>query len=215
MAVTTDASGAQKLALNVAGAIPRSELQNLSVIQGVQSVVPIPLYDTIAVANGNTAVSFTFFQNTQQGIFDPNTNIESKGQLISGKVEVVTEIVLDATVSVLSATTLADIVALTHAPATFTFTINGVAYAQGFIKDLIGGGLFATPAGTGSNAPYAYATPRSNAGSGFRLNPALVIPTQVGFGLTLNYPNGSAPNPTNTVYLRCTLRGQQVRLMSS
>lgn len=218
MAHTPGPDGTPKLDLNVAGAIPRSALQNLSVIQGVQSVVPIPLYDTVAVPNGNTAVEIPFFGNVRQTAGIWNTNMEAQNQLISGKVQVITEIVLDATVAVLTATSLADIMALTHGPGVFILTINGVEYAEGFIKDLIGGGLFATAAGAGGTQPngsFPYAAPRSNSGTGFRLNPALVIPTQVGFGLTLKYPSNAAPNPAATVYLRATLKGQQVRLMSA
>jgi len=205
------AAAGPALNLNVAGAVSRTQLRNLSVIQGVQSVVPIPLYDTLAVAAGNTSVTFAFFQQTRGQVGINNTNMESQGQLISGKVEIITEIRLDVTQIAPSATYLADLMVFTHGSGSFVLYINNVEYAQGFIKDLIGGGLF----GFGGNPTIPYATGRAGSGCGKLLSPALVIPTQTQFALVFNYPAGAPPVPTNTTLLRPMLIGQQVRLMSA
>lgn len=199
-----------------AGPISRTQLRNLSVIQGVQSVVPIPLYDTLSVANGNAAVTFSFFQQTRGAVGINNTNMESAGQLISGKVQCVTEIRLDVTQVAPAAAYLADLMLFTHGSGSFTFYINNVEYAQGLIKDLIGGGLFGfgtNPVISSANVPYA--CPRAGSGRGFELPVPLVVPTQTQFSLVLNYPSTTAPNPTATTLLRPELVGQQIRLMSA
>lgn len=202
--------------LGQAGPISRTQLRNLSVIQGVQSVVPIPLYDTLAAVNGNASVSFAFFQQTRGQVGINNSNMEAQGQLISGKVQVVTEIRLDVTQIAPASTYLADLMQFTHGSGAFTLYINNVEYAQGFIKDLIGGGLFGfgtNPVIGGANVPYA--TARCGSGKGYELTPPLVIPTQTQFALVFNYPAGAPPNPTDTTLLRAMLLGQQIRLMSA
>lgn len=198
------------MALGKAGPISRGLLRNLSVIQGVQSVVPIPLYDTLSAVNNNASVQFTFFAQTRSSVGIWNTNMEAQAQLISGKVEVATELRLDVTQAAPAAAYLADLMAFTHGSGSFILYINNVEYSEGLIKDLIGGGLFGF--GTQANA---YAVARCGSGKGVVLTPPLVIPTQTQFALVLNYPAGSPPNPTNTTLLRATILGEQVRLMSA
>lgn len=199
-----------------AGPINRALLRNLSVIQGVQSVVPIPLYDTLSVVNENSAVSFAFFQQSRGSAGVNNCNLDNAGQLISGKVEVAVELRADVTQIAPASTYLADLMQFTHGSGSFTLIINNVEYAQGFIKDLIGGGLFgfgSNPTISSANVPYACA--RAGSGRGVELMPPLVIPTQTQFSLIWTYPNGSAPNPTETTLIRSMIVGQQIRLMSA
>jgi hypothetical protein len=195
--------------------LSRSDVQNLAVIYGKQNLVPIPLYDTVVVANGNANPVIQFFANTRgaQGI--AVTNMEQPNQLISGKSFVCEEIALDVGTSTGAyvALTAADIMLLTHATASFTFKINNVEYAQGLVKDLIGNGLFGFGTGLaalGTTIPYV--TPR-NGVRGFKLNPALVIPTQTGFALEFDYQ--TAPNPAASVVLRPKLLGTMIRLTSA
>lgn len=196
------------LDLRVAGAINRGQLRNLSVIQGVQSVVPIPLYDTLSVANGNTLTTLQFFANTRGGQGLYVTNMEASSQLISGKVQIVTEVQCDVGQAAANATALADAILGTCVNAAFVLYINNVEYAEGQVKQLIGLGLYA-PTVTANT----YVASRCGAGQGFQLNPAIVIPTQTQFNVNFLY--AAAFNPTATTILRVFLLGQQVRLMSS
>jgi hypothetical protein len=198
--------------LRQAGPVSREDLKNLSVISGVQSVIPIPLYDTIAVANGNTAVSFQFFSHTKGASGIAVTNLEQPNILVSGKVQVVTGIrlLLETPTGVQVAGTLSDMTAFAHAVGSFTFKINNVEYAQGNISDLIGGKLygFGTPA-----ANVAYSAAWNQRPEGFFMSPAVVIPTQVNFSLQLDY--NAAPNPAATMQIVAQLVGQQLRLASA
>lgn len=199
-----------------AGPINKALLRNLSVIQGVQSVVPISLYDTLTVANGNSAVAFSFFQQTRGAVGLNNTNMESAGQLISGKVQVATELRLEVSQGAPASTYLADCMDFISVSGSFTLYINNVEYAQGFIKDLVGGGFFgygSNPTISSANVPYV--TGRAGGGCGVVLTPPLVIPTQTQFALVLTYANGAAPNPTATTILKALIMGQQIRLMSA
>ncbi len=197
--------------LRTAGPVSREQLKNLSVISGVQSVIPIPLYDTVAVANGNTATTIQFFSHTKGASGIAITNMESANQLISGKVEVVTgiRVSLKTPTGVQVAGTYSDMTALAHAQGSFTFKINNVEYAQGPIDSLFGGKLygFGTPATINQ-----YTAAWNQAPEGFRMSPAVVIPTQVNFTFELNY--NAAPNPAATLELVCELQGQQLRLAS-
>jgi hypothetical protein len=198
--------------LRQAGPVNREDLKTLSVISGVQSVIPIPLYDTVAVANGNAATKIQFFSHTKGASGIAVTNLEQANILVSGKVEVVTTIrlLLQTPTGVQVAGTLADMEAFAHAVGAFTFKINNVEYAQGPISDLIGGKLygFGTPA-----ANVAYSASWNQHPEGFRMSPAVVIPTQVNFSMELEY--AVAPNPAATLELVCELQGQQLRLASS
>lgn len=205
--------------LRSAGPISRDQLKDLSVISGVQSVIPIPLYDTVEVPNANTATTIQFFSHTKGASGIAITNLEQPNILVSGKVQVVTEISL----AVMTPTgvqllgTQQDLLALTHAEGSFTFKINNVEYAQGNIVDLIGGKLYGFGGTTGTGPMVVGAVPYTAAwnqnGCGFRLSPAVVVPTQVNFSLELNYK--VAPNPAATVALVAQLRGQQLRLASA
>lgn len=191
------------------GVISREDIQRLAVIYGKQNIVPIPLFDTQDVANGNALTTLQFFSNTRgaQGI--AITNMEQPNQLISGKFFVVEELGLDVVpTGVFAAASMADAKILTHNKSTYTLKINQVEYAQGLVKDLIGGGLF----GWGSTtADVNYFSP------GYRkpaaLYPAIVIPTQTQFSLQFDY--AAAPNPAATVTLRPYLRGKLVRQTSA
>lgn len=188
--------------------LSRSDIQNLSVIYGKQNVLPWEWYDTVTVPNGNANTTVNFFANTRGGQGLPITNLEQPNQLISGKSFVMTELCLDVTSDAQVAGTLADYITLTHTRASFTFKINQVEYAQGLVKDLIGGGFFGfgTFAATGG-----YSAPRNV--RGYKLDPAVVIPTQTAFSLEFNY--FSAPNPAVAVNLRPKLMGQLIRLTSA
>lgn len=198
--------------LRQAGPVSREDLKTLSVISGVQSVIPIPLYDTIAVINGNVATTFQFFSHTKAASGIAVTNIEQPNILVSGKVEVVTGIrlMLQTPTGVQVAGSLADMEAFAHAVGSFTFKINNVEYAQGPISSLIGGKLFGfgTPA-----ANVSYSAAWNQHPEGFRLSPAVVVPTQVNFSLELDY--NAAPNPAAPMQLVAELQGQQLRLASS
>ncbi len=198
--------------LRQAGPVSREQLKTLSVISGVQSVIPIPLFDTIAVANGNAATTFQFFSHTKGASGIAVTNLEQPNILVSGKVEVVTGIrlKLSTPTGVQVAGTLSDMEAFAHAVGSFTFKINNVEYAQGNIADLVGGKLygFGTPA-----ANVSYSAAWNQAPDGFRMSPAVVIPTQVNFSLELDY--NAAPNPAATLQLIAELQGQQLRLASA
>lgn len=200
------------LNLRTAGPVSRAELRDLSVISGVQSVIPIPLYDTVAVANAQTATTIQFFAHTKGASGIGVTNLEQANILVSGKVQVVTSIrlMLQTASGVQVAGTKADMEAIAHANGAFTFKINNVEYAQGPISDLIGGKLFGfgTPA-----ANVSYTAAWNQEPDGYRLSPAIVIPTQVQFSLQLDYV--TAPNPAATIQLVAELRGQQLRLASA
>ena len=64
--------------------------------------------------------------------------------------------------------------------------------------------------GPGS-ATVAYQAPRNV--SGYKLNPAIVIPTQTSFSLEFDY--AAAQNPAVAVILRPKLLGQLIRLTSA
>ncbi len=198
--------------LRTAGPVTREDLKTLSVISGVQSVIPIPLYDTVAVANGNTLTTLQFFSHTKGASTISVTNLEQANILVSGKVEVVTGIRLSlkTPTGVQVAGTLSDMTAFAHAVGSFTFTINNVEYAQGPIDSLFGGKLygFGTPATINQ-----YSAAWNQAPEGFRMSPAVVIPTQVNFGLALNF--AAAPNPAATMEIVAELQGQQLRLASN
>lgn len=196
--------------------LTREDVSRLAVIYGKQNLVPIPLYDTVTVANGNTAQTVQFFANTRGAQGLAITNMEQPNQLISGKSFVMTELKLDlwtgAAQGIAVALTAQDLIAMTHVAASFTFKINNVEYAQGLLKDLIGGGYFGFGTGlaaAGTTVPYV--SPRNV--RGFRLDPAIVIPTQTSFTLEFNY--AVAPNPAVGVILRPTLLGTLVRLTSA
>lgn len=205
--------------LRTAGPINRDQLKDLAVISGVQSVIPIPLFDTVEVPNGNAATTIQFFAHTKGASGIAVTNLEQANILVSGKVQVITEISLGIStptgVQILG--TQQDFLALTHAEGSFTFKINNVEYAQGNIMDLVGGKLYGFGGTTGTGAevvgslPYVAAWNQS--ACGFRLSPAVVLPTQVNFSLELNFK--VAPNPAATVALVAQLRGQQLRLASA
>jgi len=196
--------------------LTRQDVSNLAVIYGKQNMVPIPLYDTVTVANGNTAQTVQFFANTRGAVGLALTNMEQPNQLISGKSFVMTEIKLDvwtgAAAGIAVALTAQDLVALTHVSSSYTFKINNVEYAQGLIKDLIGGGFFGFGTGlaaAGTTVPYV--APRNVRGA--KLDPAIVIPTQTSFTLEFNY--AVAPNPAVGVILRPMLIGTMIRLTSA
>lgn len=198
--------------LRSAGPVSRDQLKDLSVISGVQSVIPIPLYDTVNLANGNTATTIQFFSHTKGASGIAITNLEQPNILVSGKVQVVTEIALalQTASGVQVAGTLSDMTAVAHANASFTFKINNVEYAQGPVSDLIGGKLF----GFGTPATLnQYSASWTRNGHGFMMSPAVVVPTQVNFSLELNYV--TAPNPAAALQLVAVLRGQQLRLASA
>lgn len=189
--------------------LTKADVANLSVIYGKQNVLPWEWYDSVNVPNGNTATSISFFAHTRGGDGIATTNMEQPNQLISGKQFVLEEICLDvSTEGAFVAGTLADFIALTHPKSSFTLKINQVEYAQGLVKDLIGGGFFGfgTFAATGG-----YAAPRNV--RGYKLNPAVVIPTQTSFSLEFNY--AAAQNPAVQVTLRPKLMGQLIRLTSA
>lgn len=200
------------LNLRIAGPVSRDQLKDLSVISGVQSVIPIPLYDTVAVPNGNAATTIQFFSHTKGASGIAITNLEQPNILVSGKVQVVTEIAisLKTPTGVQVAGTLEDMAAFCHAQGSFTFKINNVEYAQGPIDQLFGGKLFGfgTPATVNQ-----YSAAWNHAPCGFRLSPAVVVPTQVNFSLQLDY--NAAVNPAAAMSLVAELRGQQLRLASA
>lgn len=198
--------------LRQAGPVSREDLKTLSVISGVQSVIPIPLYDTISVANGNASTVFQFFSHTKGAAGIAVTNLEQPNILVSGKVEVVTGIrlLLQTPTGVQVAGTLSDMCAFAHAVGSFTFKINNVEYAQGPISSLFGGKLygFGTPATINQ-----YSAAWNQNPQGFNMSPAVVIPTQVNFSLELDY--NAAPNPAATMQIVAELQGQQLRLASA
>ncbi len=186
----------------------RGDLAKLSVIFGTQNILPWEWFDTQDVANGNALTALSFFSNTRGGQGIAVTNMEQPNQLISGKSFVLEEIALDVSVGTFAAGTLADFVTMTSVKSSFTFKINQVEYAQGLVKDLIGGGFF----GFGTPATnVAYMTPRNVCG--YKLKSPIVIPTQTSFTLDFNY--AAAPNPAATVTLRPKLLGQLVRQTSA
>lgn len=200
------------LNLRVAGPITRAQIRELSTVHNVQSVVPIELYDTLLVPLANTSVQFNFFQQSrgQQGFWNTNLNVAS--MLNSKQVFVATEIRLSVTQTAPSASYLADLMALTHGPGAFDLKINNVEHAQGPILDLIGGGLF----GFGGTQTTPYAASRAGGtGKGYELNPGLIIPTEVQFGLSFYYPPTAAPVVTVATYMRVKLCGQLVRMATS
>lgn len=189
--------------------LTKADIANLSVVYGKENVLPWEWYDTVSVPNGNTNTAINFFSNTRGGQGIAVTNMEQPNQLISGKSFVIEELALDVSLSTpYVAGTLADFVAVTHPQASFTLKINQVEYAQGLVKDLIGGGFFGfgTPA-----ANVAYLSPRNV--SGYKLNPAIVIPTQTSFSLEFDY--ATAANPAVAVLLRPKLLGKLIRLTSA
>lgn len=194
--------------MNAIQTFSRADVARAAVIFGKQSVIDYKLYDTQDVANGNTATTLQFFSNTRggQGIYV--TNMESANQLISGKQFLLTGIELDVNVVSQVSGTLQDLITVTHPKAAYTLKINQVEYAQGLVKDLLGGGLF----GFGTPATYnQYATPR--APTRLMIDPALLIPTQTNFTFQFDY--SAAPNPAATVTLRPKLVGKLIRLTSA
>ena len=199
----------RQLNLRVAGPVDREQLKGLAVISGVQSVIPIPLYDTVTLAAA-VAASTTqqFFAHTKGANGIAITNMEQPNQLISGKVQVITEIALNVSTPTGSqvAGSLDDFLKATHGDASYTFKINNVEYAQGPLKELIGGKFFGFGAG-----PYVAANIGGN--GRYKLSPAVLLPTQVGFSLEINY--AAAFTPAAAVSLVMELRGQQLRLASA
>lgn len=188
----------------------KADIADLAVVIGKQNIIPWRWYDTVQVANGNSALSLSFFAQTRGAAGLPVTNMEQPNQLISGKVFVLEAIELDINpAGAYAAGSLADMVALTHVAASFTLKINQVEYAQGPVKALIGNGLagFGTPATINQ-----YATANLPA-RGVGENPGIVIPTQTQFSLEFNY--SAAPNPAATQLLRPSLIGQLIRLTSA
>jgi hypothetical protein len=189
--------------------LTREDLANLSVVYGKQNVLPWEIYDTVDVANAQTLTSIPFFSNTRGGQGIAITNLEQPNQLISQKAFVLEEILLDVSVPTYVAGTLADFVTLTSQKSSFTLKINQAEYAQGLVKDLIGGGFF----GFGTPATnVAYLAPR-NGVRGYKLATPIVIPTQMQFSLQFDY--AAAPSPAATVTLRPKLCGKLIRLTSA
>ncbi len=189
--------------------LDRSDLGKLSVIFGKQNSLYWEWYDTQDVANGNALTALNFFSNTRGGQGIAITNMEQPNQFISGKSFVLEEIALDINPNAgYVAGTLADFQTLTGQKSSFTFKINQVEYAQGLVKDLVGGGFF----GFGTPATnVAYMAPRNVAC--YKLKTPVVIPTQTSFTLEFDY--AAAPNPAATVTLRPRLIGTLVRLTSA
>lgn len=193
--------------------LSKSDLSRLAVIfGGVQNYIDFELFDTVDAAAGVAAPqTIQFFSNTLGANGVAITNMEAANQLISGKQFLVERIELDATVAALTATTLADVLLMTHSKASYTFKINQVIYKQGLVKDLIGGGLFGFGKEVTTAADISYVCPRVI--PRMNLEPAILIPTQTNFTFQIDY--AAAQTPTAAVTLRPKLVGKLTRLASA
>lgn len=189
-------------------AYSRKDVADAAVIFGKQNVIDYKLYDLQTVANGNTSQVIQFFTDTRGAQGLPVTNMESANQLISGKQFLLTGMRLDADVVTQAAGTLQDLITCTAGKSSYTLKINQVEYAQGYVKDLLGGSFW----GFGTPATYNdYAAPRWIARTS--LDPALLIPTQTNFTFQFDYT--TAPNPAVAVLLKVTFEGKLIRLTSA
>ena len=186
----------------------RADVARAAVIFGDYNVIDWKWYDSVSIANGNTATTVQFFSNTQGGTNVATTNMESANTLVSGKSFLLTGLEVIPSVITQAAGTLQDLITCTHGRASYTLKVNQVIYAQGLIQDLLGGGLF----GFGTPATYnQYACPRTPAKQ--NIDPAFLIPTQTNFTFQMDY--NTAPNPAVAVIMQVKLVGKLLRLASA
>ncbi len=186
----------------------RADIAQAAVIYGKQNILAWKLYDTQDLANGNTATTVQFFTSTRGANGIGVSNMLAANRLDSGQMFLLMGIRLDANVVTQAAGTLQDMITATHPKAAYTLKINNVEYAQGLVKDLVGGGFF----GFGTPATYNnYQASRWVIQP--KLDPALLIPTQTNFTFQFDY--AAAPNPSATVSLRVIFDGYLIRQTSA
>lgn len=185
--------------------LTRANVRELSVVQPGLEVIDWVLYDTLNVAAGGAATSFTFFQQAvgQAGITLETTNMEIPGQLPSGYQFVGQKIIMEplpAGLITLPAT-MVDAYNVTHAGRS-QFFIGNRPYLQLPIKNLIGGAF------TGfTGVAVGYAQSRTIVNGEMEYSP--VIPANYSFKVQNDYD--AAPVLTAAVKVRCQIIGKMIR----
>lgn len=187
--------------------LTRADVRNLAVVKGQSEILDWFLYDTLSIANGNTGVSFTFFQQAignPAGTTKEQTNMTIPGQLPSGYKFVCQKIIIDPVPSAPApvAGTGIDQLAILNA-GRFEFNIGTRQYLEGHVKDLAGGAL--TGVGGGQAVPLT--SVRTVVNGEMEYSP--VIPSTFNFNVLLQYD--TAPNPAAALKVRCKLVGKLIR----
>lgn len=185
--------------------LTRANVRELSVVQPGLEIIDWWLYDTLNIAAGGTATSFSFFQQAvgQAGVTLETTNMEIPGQLPSGYQFVAQKVMMEPIPAGLltAVATMTDVYNVTHAGRA-QFFIGNRPYFQLPIKNLIGG-AFQGFAGVA----VGYAQSRTIINGEMEYSP--VIPANYSFKVQADFD--SAPALTAAVKLRCQIIGKLIR----